>query len=151
MEECVHGHRCPRLQLKNKQGHNSRMEKVVQYKIILGLFFIAPDDLLKGNLSYWTDTKCGMVVWTWVKLNAPKPSRGHKKICWLQCLVPFKPNKNNLLINIAPLLYTLPTQTFKSEWVSDCCLTPANSTIFQLYHCKNKLIFNEMMMKSALY
>jgi len=26
-----------------------------------------------------------------------------------------------------------------------------NTTIFQLYHSENKLIFNEMMMKSALY
>ena len=34
----------------------------------------------------------------------------------------------------------------KSECVSDCCLTPT-----QLYHGENKLIFNEMMMKSALY
>ena len=33
-----------------------------------------------------------------------------------------------------------------SEWVSDCCLTPT-----QLYHGANKLIFNEMMMRSALY
>jgi hypothetical protein len=29
--------------------------------------------------------------------------------------------------------------------VSDCCLAP----IFQLYHGENKLIFNEMMMRSA--
>jgi hypothetical protein len=27
----------------------------------------------------------------------------------------------------------------------------ANSAIFQLYHGNNKLIFNEMMMRSALY
>jgi hypothetical protein len=27
----------------------------------------------------------------------------------------------------------------------------ANSAIFQLYHCENKLIFNEKMMRSALY
>jgi len=27
----------------------------------------------------------------------------------------------------------------------------ANSPIFQLYHYENKLIFNEMMMRSALY
>jgi hypothetical protein len=34
-----------------------------------------------------------------------------------------------------------------SEWL----LFNANSAIFQLYHGKNKLIFNEMMMRSALY
>jgi hypothetical protein len=31
-----------------------------------------------------------------------------------------------------------------SEWLSD-------SAIFQPYHAENKLIFNEMMMKSALF
>jgi hypothetical protein len=34
-----------------------------------------------------------------------------------------------------------------SEWL----LLNANSAIFQLYHGENKLIFNEMMMMSALY
>jgi hypothetical protein len=33
------------------------------------------------------------------------------------------------------------------EWL----LFNANSVIFQLYHGENKLIFNEMMMRSALY
>jgi hypothetical protein len=35
--------------------------------------------------------------------------------------------------------------------VSERLLFNANSVIFQLYHGKNKLIFNEMMMRSALY
>jgi hypothetical protein len=34
-----------------------------------------------------------------------------------------------------------------SEWL----LLSANSAFFQLYHGENKLIFNEMMMRSALY
>jgi hypothetical protein len=34
-----------------------------------------------------------------------------------------------------------------SEWL----LFNANSAIFQLYHGENKLIFNEMMMRSAMY
>jgi hypothetical protein len=33
------------------------------------------------------------------------------------------------------------------EWL----LFNANSAIFQLYHGENKLIFNEMMMRSDLY
>ena len=33
-----------------------------------------------------------------------------------------------------------------NECVSDCCSMPT-----QLYHGENKLIFKEMMMKSALY
>ena len=35
------------------------------------------------------------------------------------------------------------------EWVSKCYLTPIQQ-FFQLYHGENKLIFNEMMMMSAL-
>jgi len=38
-------------------------------------------------------------------------------------------------------------QLVASEWL----LFNANSAIFQLYHGENKLIFNEMMMRSALY
>jgi hypothetical protein len=34
----------------------------------------------------------------------------------------------------------------RSERVSDCCLTPNEQ-----YHGKSKLIFNEIMMRSALY
>jgi len=34
-----------------------------------------------------------------------------------------------------------------SEWL----LFNSNSAIFHLYHVENKLIFNEMMMRSALY
>jgi hypothetical protein len=35
--------------------------------------------------------------------------------------------------------------------VSKWLLFNANSVIFQLYHGENKLIFNEMMMRPALY
>jgi hypothetical protein len=35
--------------------------------------------------------------------------------------------------------------------VSESLLFNVNSVIFQLYHDENKLIFNEMMMRSALY
>ena len=38
-------------------------------------------------------------------------------------------------------------KTSVSEWF----LFNTNSAILQLYHGENKLIFNEMMMKSALY
>ena len=36
------------------------------------------------------------------------------------------------------------------EWVSDM-KSNENSASFQLYHGENKLIFNEMMIRSALY
>ena len=39
----------------------------------------------------------------------------------------------------------------KSEWESEWLLFNANSVIFQLYHGENKFIFNETMMRSALY
>jgi hypothetical protein len=39
-------------------------------------------------------------------------------------------------------------QIIVTEWV---IFFNANSEIFQLYHGQNKLIFNEMMMRSAMY
>ena len=38
-----------------------------------------------------------------------------------------------------------PIQNYTSQY------NAANSAIFQLYHGENKLIFNEMMMRSALH
>jgi hypothetical protein len=49
-----------------------------------------------------------------------------------------------VIIKIACQLHAL------SGWVSECCLTPIQQ-FFQLYHDENKLIFNKMMMRSALY
>jgi hypothetical protein len=46
------------------------------------------------------------------------------------------------------------TKDYKScfyIWTSEWLLFSANSAIFQLYHGENKLIFNEMMMRSALF
>ena len=43
------------------------------------------------------------------------------------------------------LLKTVIYDMTTREWL----LFSANSTIFQLYHGENKLIFNEMMMRSA--
>ena len=37
------------------------------------------------------------------------------------------------------------------EWVSEILLFNANSAIFQPYQGENKFIFNEMMMRFALY
>jgi hypothetical protein len=45
----------------------------------------------------------------------------------------------------------IPTLTLFIIGVSEWLLVNANSAIFQLYHGENKLIFNEMMMRSALY
>jgi len=38
-----------------------------------------------------------------------------------------------------------------NELIIERLLLNPNSAIFQLYHGENKLIFNEMMMRSALY
>jgi hypothetical protein len=45
------------------------------------------------------------------------------------------------------IMKTIKIITRVSEWL----LFNANSAIFQLYHGKNMLIFNEMMIGSALY
>jgi hypothetical protein len=39
----------------------------------------------------------------------------------------------------------------KGRGVSEGLLFNANSAIFQLYHGENKLIFNEMMVRSAMF
>jgi hypothetical protein len=38
-----------------------------------------------------------------------------------------------------------------SEWVSEWVLFSANSEHFQLYHGENKLVINEMMMRSTFF
>ena len=43
------------------------------------------------------------------------------------------------------------TLNHKCQRVNEWLLFNANSTIFLLYHDENKLIFNEIMMRSALY
>jgi len=43
------------------------------------------------------------------------------------------------------------TNKFDLSLTSEWLLFNANSAIFQLYHGENKLIINEMMMRSALY
>ena len=48
--------------------------------------------------------------------------------------------------NVAAVNPLMGPKAFLS-WVSDCCLTPTPS----VYHGENKFIFNEMMMRSALY
>ena len=55
-------------------------------------------------------------------------------------------------LNFLFIIYRIPlvTQCIPS-WVSEWLLFYAISAIFQLYHGKNKLIFNEMMMRSPLY
>ena len=61
------------------------------------------------------------------------------------------PGLNNRLyvVMVSVLVYSVVDRV--SEWVSEWVLINANSAIFQLYHGENKLIFNEMMMRSALY
>jgi hypothetical protein len=40
---------------------------------------------------------------------------------------------------------------YEMTWQPEICLFNANPAIFQLYHGENKLIFNEMMTRSAFY
>ena len=49
-----------------------------------------------------------------------------------------------------PVINFLTTKIIKEERVSDWCLMP-NQQFFSYYQGENKLIFNEMMMRSTLY
>ena len=60
----------------------------------------------------------------------------------------YKNNRDDIYI-VLECLNTVKSHCVQS-WVSDCCLTPTQQ-FFYLYHVENKLIFNEMMMKSSLY
>ena len=53
--------------------------------------------------------------------------------------------------NISPDLYIETSVIVQKLYVSEWLLFNTNSAIFQLYQDENKLIFNEMMTKSALY
>jgi hypothetical protein len=55
--------------------------------------------------------------------------------------------KEGRYVRIVNNLYTLGSFYGVSGWL----LLNANSVSFQLYHGENKLIFNEMMMRSALF
>ena len=55
--------------------------------------------------------------------------------------------ENNLIWN--SYFFQIESNIRVSEWVSDCCLTPIQQ-FFAVYHAVKKLIFNEMMMRSAL-
>ena len=49
------------------------------------------------------------------------------------------------------LSWLLSVDTVVFVWESEWLLFNVNSAFFQLYHGENKLIINEMMMRSALY
>jgi hypothetical protein len=49
------------------------------------------------------------------------------------------------------LIIRIPGENHRAVGVSEWLLFNANSAIFQLYHGENKLIFNEMMIRSALF
>jgi hypothetical protein len=48
-------------------------------------------------------------------------------------------------------LYHINKLNISDHLVSEWLLLNANSAIFQLYHGENKLIVNEMMMRSDMY
>ena len=57
----------------------------------------------------------------------------------------------HVLYNLSRNPYGNPSQLATTIIVSEWVLLSANSAIFQLYHGENKLIFNEMMISSALF
>jgi hypothetical protein len=56
-----------------------------------------------------------------------------------------------LILWTPPRMFLSQTCMSNATLVSEWLLFNANSTIFQLYHGGNKLIFNEMMMMPALF
>ena len=64
----------------------------------------------------------------------------------LNICVPYSNTKDDNFKNVAMLIVYMIV-----IWVSQWLLFNANSEIVQLYHGENKLIFNEMMMRSTLY
>jgi len=77
---------------------------------------------------------------------------GHKP--WMRKGRDWDYDKRNLINSAAHLWHRYYITITKSWWqmfVSDCCLTPTRQWFMQLYHSENKLIFNEMMMRSILY
>ena len=69
------------------------------------------------------------------------PAPKHIQLIWLSNMLGLRVHDECYSSNASCALYL-------SEWV---IVVYANSAIFQLYHGENKLIFNEMMMRSALY
>jgi hypothetical protein len=53
--------------------------------------------------------------------------------------------------NSVVFYYLCVTEIWTYKRVSELLLFNVNSAIFHLYHCENKLIFNEIMMRSTLY
>jgi len=60
-------------------------------------------------------------------------------------------NEYRNMINHYRGLPTISTNKTTRHDMSEWLLFNANSAIFQLYHGENKLIFNEMMMRPALF
>jgi hypothetical protein len=57
----------------------------------------------------------------------------------------------SLDLNIYCMIIFKYIWSHRFEWLSEWLLFNANSAIFQQYHGENKLIINEMMIRSALY
>ena len=73
-----------------------------------------------------------------------------KKNTKKQCTFLFNHLKDGIYFSTLGHAYSF-NEGFMSEWMSKWLLFNANSTFFQLYHGKNMLNFNEMIMRSALY
>jgi arabinogalactan endo-1,4-beta-galactosidase len=55
------------------------------------------------------------------------------------------------VVSLVSSTYTTDKQLLLIEGASEWLLYNVNSVFFQLYHGENKLIFNEMMMRSSFY
>jgi hypothetical protein len=57
----------------------------------------------------------------------------------------------SIIKELFEILHKFVVKYGNSSWESERLLFNNKSAIFQPYHGENKLIFNEMMMRSALY
>ena len=80
--------------------------------------------------------------------------RIYKYSIYSQCCIPFIFDSEFILCKTVSYV-TVASQVIMISYTglgyTVSLLFSANSVIFQLYHGDNKLIFNEMMMRSALY
>jgi DNA-directed RNA polymerase specialized sigma54-like protein len=105
------------------------------------------------GMIYWI-----FLHWTYHKVNIERHIRIKVNIYPSQ-MIGTLPIKSIYFYGIGKSINSSSSSTIVSEWVSEWVselvsewlLSNANSAIFQLYHGENKLIFNEMMIKSALY
>ena len=123
---CIEKHTFLTIQWPNKKGRNDNNElQIITQKT--------------KKLATWTPQKTGLKFGASEGCAVPAP---------LLARVVLSVKGSIRVIFLWLLVYYILDELngWHLQWVSDCCLPPT-----QLFHGENKLIFNEMIMRSALY